>query len=299
MKFLKLKAALATTALSFSLSAFAVPISTDVISIVDESGSMAGEHAWIGPMITNLNGALQTAAGTDPFNAQYGLVGFGGAGSHLLGHKHLVGGGDLGTAPQFVTATGGLVLNGGFEDGYSGIDTALGYAPSQAGARKNLILVTDEDRDNHPSNTHTRESMGTALANQSALLNAVLNVRVNCGNNTRALGVDSNGVGYIADGAGGFTTCQNATTPFGAGSTIADYVGLALNTGGAVWDLNLLRAGGLVAQSFTNAFVAVKVRETITPPPPPTPVPEPGSLALLGLGLIGLGMARRKKLLSH
>ncbi len=65
---------------------------------------------------------------------------------------------------------------------------------------------------------------------------------------------------------------------------------MALGTGGAAWDLRLLRAGGLTAESFTNAFVDIKVEETII-----VQTPEPSGLALVGLGLIGLGFARRKQ----
>ena len=96
----------------------------DIISVVDESGSMSTEHTWLGGMSIALEAGLQAAGVT---SNQYGLVGYGGhaAGGANNGHKHAVGGADYGTAAQYSTAAGGLATSGGTEDGYAGIDFAL------------------------------------------------------------------------------------------------------------------------------------------------------------------------------
>jgi hypothetical protein len=267
-------------------TAQAAPAFADVITIVDESGSMSGEHAWLGGMIGSLDTGLNTAGLTPN---QYGLVGFGGASTHLSGHQHDVGGAgsQFGTAAQYATATGTLVLNGGTEDGYSGINAANGYT-FRAGAARNYILVTDEDRDN-TNGALTYANILASLTGANTLLNAVVNATFRCGDSSVALGIASGGKGYKADGVGGFTTCTGATAVSGSGSTIGDYVNLALATGGGAWNLNFLRAGGVGATSFTNAFIALKVEEITSQ------VPLPGTLALLGIGLVGLGAVRRKQ----
>jgi hypothetical protein len=191
------------------------------------------------------------------------------------------------TAAQFATATGSLVLTGGTEDGYAGMNFAFGAYTFTPGAALNIVLVTDEDRDNTNA-ALTYASILAAFRNRNALLNAVVNNPFTCSGG--ALGVDSNNTAYKANGTGGFTTCTPGVVGNGSGNTENDYVALALATGGAAWDLNQLRAGGNTAVSFTNAFVDIKVQEIIQ-----QTVPEPGTMALAGVALVALGLLHRKR----
>lgn len=277
--------------IGLALSAPAMAATTaDVIVVVDESGSMGGEHAWIGPMIASLDAALSTAGVT---GNRFGLVGFGGSSTHGIGgHSHLVGGGQFGTAAQFATAAGGLVLSGGTEDGWDGIDEALGYS-FRPSAAVNIILVTDEDRDNY-NTALTYAGVLSNLTGKKALLNAVVNAGFKNGAGEVVLGVDSDGKAYKADGAGGFTTSSGGYVYTDSGTTKENYVDLAWATGAAAWNINLLRAGGLTATSFTKAFVDIKVTEIVVQEPAvPLPAAAPAGLMLLA-ALAGSRTLRRR-----
>lgn len=257
----------------------------DVLFVVDESGSMSGEHAWIQSMVTALDTALMANGVT---GNRYGLVGFGANTAHgIPGHKHTVGGGDFGSAAQLATAATGLVLSGSQEDGWSGIDVALNGYTLRGNAAVNVILITDEDRDN-AGNSLTYSSVLASLDSKNAYLNSVINGTFDPG---VVLGVDSAGVAYVADGGGGYTATAPGTGFFvsGSGTTKANYVDLAWDTGGAAWDLNILRNGGNGAISFTKAFVDIKTQEILQ-----HPTPEGGAtLLLLGAGLCGIVSLRR------
>lgn len=266
----------------------------DFVFVVDESGSMGGDHAWLAGMISTLDSALATAG----FTGRYGLVGYGGSSPHLTGHTHLVGGGQFGTAAQFSTAIGTLVLSGGTEDGWDGIDEAMGYTFG-SGAAINVVLVTDEDRD--VAVAHTYAAVLASLTGRSALLNAVVNASYaggtytgpgGAGSGTR-IGVDSSGNVYFTDGLGGYTSGVGGTFSSGFGTTKTDYIDMAWATGGAAWDLNVLRAGGFFGTSFTKAFVDIKVQEVITSSGVPLPPAAWAGLSLLGV--LGAMRTRRRK----
>ena len=56
-----------------------------------------------------------------------------------------------GSATELAVATDLLATEGGFEDGYDGIDVALNDLSFRPGAAVNVVLVTDEDRDLLPA----------------------------------------------------------------------------------------------------------------------------------------------------
>ncbi|MFV1966411.1 MAG: hypothetical protein ACC628_13390 [Pirellulaceae bacterium] len=235
----------------------------DVVVVADESGSMFFSQQFTKGLITDLEAALVSSGigdGTSGIN-QYGLVGFGGSGSEEPGHGHPVGqaGASFGTAVEYVTAVDTLALSGVLEDGYSGIQYALDNYPFREDAEKFIILATDEDRDIvEPQLTFATTLIGLNAAD--VRLEAILGVNILDTLGIAAVAGDSQGIAYLPDGQGGFTT-----SPLGAITTsslfspnsVVDYADLSFAAGGIVGDIDLVATGtgGPVTTSFSNAMV--------------------------------------------
>ena len=266
----------------------------DIIFMVDESISMAdGDQNWIGQMAVELD-VLLVAAGIGP--NRYGLVGFGSFSHDPLeaAHRHDVGPADadpmFGTASELNNAAASLISDGGTEDGYDAIDEALDY-PFRPSAATNLILITDEDRDSIAS--LTKQQVLEDILSNAARLNVVVGAEFDDSNpNTTCevewppppeppsepqeglgcvLGVDASGNAYLPDGNGGFIVTTGGVVlppasqppPPEPNDTNEDYVELAWDTDGAAWSLWLLREGGDLSTSFTNAIVGLKNDEIV------------------------------------
>jgi RHS repeat-associated protein len=229
----------------------------DLITVVDRSGSMSTEHEWIPSLIPTIELNLRLngvgAAGDD----RYGLVDF-----DNFPRSIPVDGNPFGDFNALARAAMNLRPDGptGNEDGYQAIHFALANYTFREQAARNVILITDEGR--YPVDPSlTSASMLAELRQHHVLLNAVLNVELRCADNRPALGVAASGEGFVADGQGGYSICASARVHTGYGNTGGTYAPLALQSGGAVWDLNQLRAGGHLAESLGRALIDVKVRE--------------------------------------
>jgi hypothetical protein len=247
-------------------------ILTDIIMIVDESGSMGQEQVNLRNNI-GLFASILSAGGV---SAQYGLVGYGSS-IDSARPRMLT---DLTDPASFATAALGLVASGGTEPAYTASAYALNALDGQSdlfsfrsNAVKNIVIFTDEPsngdtvfRGTVGGSAVTSLSLDQLLTDNNALYNAVLT---------------------------------------GEG-TIFSIGGLATNHGGNIYDLGGLSSNNTAAtEAFVTAFANSKLQEILdfcdlNPNDPacgggPTSVPEPGTLGLLAIGLLGAGALRRKR----
>ena len=240
----------------------------EVVFLVDESGSMRGEHAWLKSTVPKLESKLKDIdVGSGALKNRYGLVGFG----HEATNEPTFGlitvipvGNDLsrlGNDDELVQALGLLHIDGVLEDGYAAIGLALNTYPFRDQCAVQFVLVTDEDRDIF-NITMTYNNTLAMLKRSRVTLNVVVNQKFRK-DNEKPLGMDSQGNGFIQNGK---TYHKETETTMGTGykDTYKDYVEMAFATAGAAWDLNRLRSTGKTATAFTAAFLDIKVLEIQT-----------------------------------
>ena len=257
-----------------------LPGSAVIVFVVDESGSMVGEHEWLRRTVPILEHNLYSRGVGKSIANQYALVGF--AHNDPTDPTRQLGKvlQDCGTASLVANELSSLHTDGRLEDGYSAIDIALKNVSclrdiedlrAEAACKGikvacQIILATDEGRDNL-NDSLNKEKIRDMLREKGCILNIVINERMRgrmtkTGEWQRALGVASNNQSVVADLSDRFSIYPigEAVEITGHENTHEAYVDLAMQTSGAAWDLNMLRTERY-ENSFTNGFIEVKVQE--------------------------------------
>lgn len=157
----------------FSVNTATSATFADVTFVVDQSGSMSGEFAWIANSIAQIDIGLQNAGIT----TKYGLAGYEyNAGSAYYKNAWV----DLPSTIGAVTAAANWArtnLYGGTERGYHAADWAAdNFSWSGSSYAKIMILITDEPNDYRSSYAYDGLTGEAAIAKKMADENILLNV---------------------------------------------------------------------------------------------------------------------------
>eukprot|EP00117_Sycon_ciliatum_P024540 scpid11042/ scgid20575/ Fibropellin-1; Epidermal growth factor-related protein 1; Fibropellin-I; SpEGF I; UEGF-1 len=237
----------------------------DFIFLVDESGSMVEEHAWLERISAGLDQALQAEGIGTSIPNQFCLIGFAHPPSETGRSLPMPNGEVMGNAMQFDEARKALAIDGRREDMYAAMNLGFEQCQLRPGMACQVIGVTDEGRNTLVNDNF--QSMLAKLQSRQCVLNVGVNEQMQAeteSGSITALGVSSNNDSAIETPGGNFELIRGkgrARAISGHGNTDEMYVQLAFATGGAAWDLNELRKGGNTALAFTRAFIDLKVRE--------------------------------------
>ena len=167
-------ALIAAVMLGLSLFAVTAPVNaavikTDIVMLVDESGSMSTVHNNLRDSISTFASILQNGG----LDAQFALIGYGFAGDSI----RLIS--DFVDAAGFASAMSGIIPIGANEPAYDATAYALEALPSEQpglsyrdDAVKNLILFADEA--SNGDMFYNANTLDSVLKDNSALFNVVL-----------------------------------------------------------------------------------------------------------------------------
>lgn len=238
----------------------------DMCFLVSATSSMGRAHNWLQTAVPLVELNLTSIGIGDEPTARnrYCLIQFGGRGRFLTGRFLSVSQRKFFYANEFVFARRRLAKLGDVADGYEALEFLLNNAPFRSDPLigRNAILVSNMGRSILATKTNlTRERIFGLLSESNVVLDTVVAVRFSLGEGETGVGLglhDTQSMSTIKRN-GGFeiVKSQNIQYSSNEGTTVSDYVSLALATGGSSWPINLLAQNNYsVVASFVQAYVA-------------------------------------------
>jgi len=196
-----------------------------VILIVDESGSMYGRQAWLGRALPMLEKALdQRNHNLSPQRVEYTLSGFT-TDSRNLAHQSSI--------PVATGAVQDLRTDGGIEDGYVAVRDVLYRHKNFDNGPSTVILITDEDRDDTDSQLSLAD-LADFMNARATIFHAAIPARIECSDGISGIAIDVEKTALVP-----YVDAPHSCTEADVQAS-DDYAELAWETGGLVWNLNMV-----------------------------------------------------------
>lgn len=220
--------------------------------VVDESASIRNSRTWLPPLILAMErGFLSSQLGTSrSCQNRYGVIGFGRRvpqeGGRVLtsaSGQNMVSAAEAGVLALQLTTD----AEGRLEDGYQALSVALDNLNfrSNPSIEKFVVLITDEDRDIIREGSRlTRQSISRRLRDGGYTLYAIVDNRMQTqpSGGVSALGFSWPGPWYTLGNCEVTQGGGVGLVSTGFSGTTRDYATLALEAGGAAFDIEQLRS---------------------------------------------------------
>lgn len=194
-----------------------------IVLIVDESGSMTGQHAWLADFVPALSQALTQHNEYDsPIDIVFTVAGFAENTRNLVVH---------GSENDATDAISRLSTDkNGIEDGYLAIHEVLEGSGYHYAPPTTIILITDEDRDVTDPDV-TLVNLGEYLVSNGIVVHSIVPAEILCPGRKWGIAIDQYRVALLP-AVGGLASCEDADSWIQP-----DYAELAWTTGGLTWNL--------------------------------------------------------------
>ncbi len=227
----------------------------ELVTLMDGSGSMYEEQIFIGLWLPSLYGELLGLGLGGEAGIDVGLVEFGDQAILIETDEGEVLA-DIDTFANLMFPISSVQGNeGGNENGVRAMHTALDEYPFSDYSSRVFILMTDEPCQSCVSNPEQTEFLKERLIQTHTVVHSIGYFSpIKCPDDSIAMGIDADGVGYVADGNGGFSRCADAHISSTAGNSYIHYAEPALVSGGSAWQINTITSDDLTRQSFAQAL---------------------------------------------
>ena len=234
----------------------------DICFVVSATPSMQSS-VWLQLLVPVIEDELlKHSVGVNGTANRYCLAMFTGSGSYAMTSYMMVNNQVFFPSSQFPSARRQLPRDRDAGDGYEGVGHVARTAPfrSDKFIGRSIILITDTGRNTTFKSNTTWEGMYQTLVGNQVLFDAIISSQLYINGSSGLTVLGSNGTqrAFVLQPNGGYlSTAGQVAFNNTQGTTLQDYVTLAMAVGGSAWSIGLIgREDVLVMRSFAAACLS-------------------------------------------